>query len=150
MQGVFTADEVAAMLRKPEGQFIEFKSLWNRDEDQPRLLKRPKVRDWIAEMVEKGVVRPPTSAGRGAVYRLSGDLAERRAWLEPRVRLLHKHFETHEALTNSQYRTRLGVTRNSAKKDLRALTEKGFLRLVGQRRGARYLPGPQLALRREK
>lgn len=46
-----TESELRAMLQREEGQFLEFKSLWERDQAGPRLLDRRKVRDWIAEYV---------------------------------------------------------------------------------------------------
>ena len=38
------------------------------------------------------------------------------------------------------------VTRFAAIRDLRRLTEEGFLTLEGERRGARYRPGRLLAM----
>ncbi|MBK9385765.1 MAG: putative DNA binding domain-containing protein [Planctomycetes bacterium] len=45
-----TAEEVRKLLRSEEGQFLEFKSLWQRDEDSKRVLDRRTVRDWVAEV----------------------------------------------------------------------------------------------------
>ena len=49
MDDLMTEHELGELLRREEGQFLEFKSLWDQECDGPRLLKRPKVRDWIAE-----------------------------------------------------------------------------------------------------
>lgn len=40
------------------------------------------------------------------------------------------------------YRQIFGVTRHVATRELRQLVQGGYLELVGERRGARYLPGP--------
>jgi ATP-dependent DNA helicase RecG len=48
---IFTADEISQLLVRREGQYLEFKSLWDRDGQVPRPLKREKVRDVIAEYV---------------------------------------------------------------------------------------------------
>lgn len=99
----------------------------------------------IQEMVAKGVVASPGSAGRGAVYRLSPALRDMRAWLEARIPAVQEHFQRHAKLTNRQYREIFGVTRHAATRELRALSMDGFLELAGQRRGAHYLPGPALS-----
>jgi ATP-dependent DNA helicase RecG len=44
-----TAEEVRALIQREEGQFLEFKSLWERDSSPARVLDRRRVRDWIAE-----------------------------------------------------------------------------------------------------
>ena len=44
-----SADEVSTLLQRDEGQFLEFKSLWDRSGPEPMALDRRKVRDWIAE-----------------------------------------------------------------------------------------------------
>ena len=87
---------------------------------------------------------PPPSRGRGAVYHLSPELYQARAWLERRVPRLRNHFKTHDTLTNTDYRTVFKVTRYAAVRELRRLTDEKFLKLVGERRGAHYIPGPKL------
>jgi ATP-dependent DNA helicase RecG len=47
----FSESEIRALLEREEGQFLEFKSLWNRREPRPTVLKRRLVRDTIAEYV---------------------------------------------------------------------------------------------------
>jgi ATP-dependent DNA helicase RecG len=46
-----SADELRALLQRDEGQFLEFKSLWDREGDSPRRLERRVVRDKIANVV---------------------------------------------------------------------------------------------------
>lgn len=48
---LFTADEIRGLLAHDEGQFLEFKSLWDREQPGPHPLDRRKVRDMIAENV---------------------------------------------------------------------------------------------------
>jgi len=47
----YSEAEVRELLSKGEGQFLEFKSLWDREGRKPRPLRRRKVRDWIVEYV---------------------------------------------------------------------------------------------------
>lgn len=49
--GLFSEDEIRALLARDEGQFLEFKSLWDQEAEMPRALKRSQVRDTIAEYV---------------------------------------------------------------------------------------------------
>lgn len=46
-----TAGELRALLQRDEGQFLEFKSLWDREGTGPRPLERRVVRDKIADVV---------------------------------------------------------------------------------------------------
>jgi len=48
---LFTESELRALLTRKEGQFIEFKSLWDRSKDKPHVLKRRQARDTLAEYV---------------------------------------------------------------------------------------------------
>jgi predicted HTH transcriptional regulator len=45
-------------------------------------------------------------------------------------------------VTNADYREIFGVDRAAAKAALRELVRRGALLLEGERRGARYVPGP--------
>ena len=51
MRALFTESELRALLDREEGQFLEFKSLWNQSRDPPRPLERRKARDFVAESV---------------------------------------------------------------------------------------------------
>lgn len=48
---LFTESELRALLERDEGQFLEFKSIWDRSGDKPVRLKRRVVRDVIAEAI---------------------------------------------------------------------------------------------------
>jgi ATP-dependent DNA helicase RecG len=48
---LFSDTELRALLQREEGQFLEFKSLWERDTASRKVLGRRKVRDAIAEYV---------------------------------------------------------------------------------------------------
>lgn len=48
---VFTDAELRELLQRDEGQFLEFKSVWDRAGERPKLLARRAVRDAIAENV---------------------------------------------------------------------------------------------------
>jgi len=95
----------------------------------------------IQEMVTLGVVSPAETPGRGAVYRISPDLRESRAFLEKRLPQLREFFESRPWLRNADYRETFQLSRKQALKELKRLVEMGWLRLEGERRGARYLPG---------
>jgi ATP-dependent DNA helicase RecG len=94
----------------------------------------------IHELVEKGVLLAAESPGRGAIYRVAPDLHAARSFLETRLPKLREHFSTHPRLKNAEYRQLFGLTRHSARRELKQLVDGGFLRLEGERRGAHYLP----------
>ncbi|MBI4491824.1 MAG: ATP-binding protein [Chloroflexi bacterium] len=48
---LFSEVELRALLEREEGQFLEFKSLWDRSVASPRPLERRKARDLVAECV---------------------------------------------------------------------------------------------------
>lgn len=54
---------------------------------------------------------------------------------------------TRRSLTNADYRRIVGVTQYVAVIELRRLVEEGVLELRGERRGSRYVPGPQIDAR---
>lgn len=98
----------------------------------------------IQELVQAGYVLSSGAAGRGAVYRIAPDLHRTRRFLEERLPGLRGHFRSTPQLTNSDYRRLFPVSRVTAKLELRGLVQQGFLRMEGERRGARYLPMPAL------
>lgn len=100
----------------------------------------------IQEMVNAGILVPPGRPGRGAMYTLSPNLLETRAWLRQRLPRVHDHLAEHGSLTNTDYRAMFGVTRYVAVSELRRLVEEGVLELRGERRGSHYVAGPQLEL----
>ena len=48
---LFTEAELRDLVSRDEGQFLEFKSIWDRSGDIPKQVKRRAVRDAIAETV---------------------------------------------------------------------------------------------------
>lgn len=98
----------------------------------------------IQEMVGLGVIAPAKAPGRGAVYHVAPGLREARAFLQARVPRLRDHFRRHPYLKNADYRELFDLTRDAAKRELRRLLEERYLRMEGERRGARYLPGTEL------
>jgi ATP-dependent DNA helicase RecG len=125
------------LLAKPEG-------FANEDYRRLNKVNRDQAYREIQEMVEKGVLSPSEGSGRGAVYRVSPDLKDARAWLEARVPQIQSILTQKGRLKNSDYREAFGVTRHTALSELRRLVAEGFLRLEGERRGARYVEGPLL------
>lgn len=51
MSAILTESELRRILRRDEGQFLEFKSLWDQGAGSPRVLDRGVVRDFVAENV---------------------------------------------------------------------------------------------------
>jgi len=116
------------------------------NEDYRRLngVDRDRAYREIQEMVEKGIVSSAEAPGRGAVYRLAPGLHQARAFLEARLPRLRQHFRGSPHLRNADYRTMFNLSRYAAVRELRRLVDDGFLRIEGERRGARYLPQPTL------
>lgn len=98
----------------------------------------------IQEMIGLGVIMPAEVPGRGAVYHVATDLRQARAFLQMRVPRLREFFLRQPHLKNADYREMFAVTRDAAARELRRLAQEGYLRMEGERRGARYLPGPSL------
>jgi len=96
----------------------------------------------IQELVSLGIVLPAEAPGRGAVYHLAPDLLEARAFLQTRLSRLRQFFAGRPYLKNADYREMFELTRHGALRELRRLAEEGYLKLEGERRGARYVPGP--------
>jgi len=100
----------------------------------------------IQEMVAQGVVRSG-GRGRAARYRIAPDLRETRAFLSGRISKLGGFFSRRETMKNSDYRELFGITRHAAFRELKQLTQMGYLRMEGERRGTHYLAGPALDFR---
>lgn len=98
----------------------------------------------IRELVTSGVLTAAESPGRGAVYHLAPDLRASKLFLESHLPTLREYFGRSPVLKNEDYRRLFEATRYEAARDLRRLVEDGYLRREGERRGARYLPGPLL------
>jgi len=98
----------------------------------------------IQQLVQAGVVLATGAAGRGAAYRVSPSLIQRRGFLESRLPVLRRHFRGEARLTNADYRRLFALPREAAKGELRDLVQKHFLRIEGERRGAHYVALPAL------
>jgi ATP-dependent DNA helicase RecG len=51
VKAIYSDEEIRALLQRAEGQFLEFKSLWDQQPPTRKALPRRKVRDMIAECV---------------------------------------------------------------------------------------------------
>jgi hypothetical protein len=117
----------------------------NRDYRQVnRGIDRDQAYREIQEMVSQGILIPPERPGRGARYRLAPEILQAKRWLESRIPSLREFFRKREFLKNADYRELFDLPRYRAVDELRRLTEDGYLILEGERRGARYRPGPRL------
>lgn len=133
-----SASQKRVLLLRPEGFTNKDYRDVNRDVDRDQAYRE------IQEMVEMGLVRAPERPGRGARYQLVPEVLQAKQWLESRVRGLRGFLAEHEWIKNADYRTLFGVPRYRAVIELRRLVEDGYLVLEGERRGARYRPGPRL------
>jgi len=143
------------------------------NEDYRRLnsVDRDEAYREIQEMVALGVVLPPKTPGRGAAYRVACETAEQAArknaedanaknaipsahiggapaWLAGRAVALLAYFTKHASLKNADYREMFDLGRDAAVREPRRLVQDGYLRMEGERRGSRYLPG--LTLRKTR
>jgi len=142
-QMALTTAQKRVLIAHPDGFTNEdYRRLSGVDRDQA-------YRD-IQEMIDQGLVLPAQTTGRGAIYRLLPGLHKTRVWLEARSPKLRDHFRTDTSLTNSQYRAIFGLSRYTAARELRVLTQQGFLQRVGERRGTRYLAGPAIRSDRQE
>lgn len=116
----------------------------NEDYRRVNQVDRDRAYREIQEMVTQGVVQAAKAHGRGAVYKISPELRDKRDFLVSRVSALRSYFTQRESLKNADYRMIFGVERNVAKAELKRLVDEGYLQLKGERRGAYYVPGPAL------
>jgi Fic family protein len=116
------------------------------NEDYRRLngVDRDEAYRQIQDLIGKGILKSSEKPGRGAVYRLHEGVRQARAFLEQRLPMLRSYFAQHDAIKNADYQGLFGLTRHAATRELRRLVDEGFLRMEGERRGARYLPLPPI------
>jgi choline dehydrogenase-like flavoprotein len=68
----------------------------------------------------------------------------RKVLLEARLPKLRGFLAAHDFVKNADYRGLFGVSRSVALRELQRLAHEGFLEMVGERGGARYVPRPGL------
>lgn len=134
-----TPDQTRVLLAHPEG-------FTSRDYQELNHVDRDEAYRQIKELVTAGIVLPAERTGPNAPYRLAPEMLERHAIEQDRLGPLRTHLAEHGHLTNADYRGLFRVPRETAKRELRGFVEDGVLMLVGERRAARYLPGPALGL----
>ena len=98
----------------------------------------------IRELVQARILQEAEAPGRSAAYRVAPGLRQTRVFLEGRVPRLREHFRRQARLKNADYREIFGLTRHSARRELKELVDRGFLRIEGERRGALYFAQPAL------
>jgi len=113
------------------------------NEDYRKLndLDRDQAYREITEMVDKGILLPPGSAGRGAFYQVSPDLKETKSWLAERMPKLREFFQDHQIMKNADYRRIFQVSRIKAFRELSRMVESGILDRQGERKGTSYKVG---------
>ena len=129
-----TSDQKRMLLARPDGfSHVDYQKLNAVHENEAK---------WrVQELVEKGIAfRDFNTPGGVTMCYLSAELDEARFLLEDRVPKLRKHFQKDPWLRSTQYRAMCKTDTRSTGPELRRLVELGFLRVEGQRRGARYMP----------
>lgn len=116
------------------------------NEDYRRLngVDRDEAYRQIRELFQARILQEAEAPGRGAVYRVAPGPRQTRVFLEGRVPRLREHFRHQARLKNADYREIFGLTRHSARRELKELVDRGFLRIEGERRGAHYFAQPAL------
>ena len=99
----------------------------------------------IQEMVSLEIIMPAQASGRGAVYHVSPDMREARAFFQQRLPQLREILDARGFLTNADYRKLYQVQRVRATREMRRLVQDGYLTLQGKGRGAHYIAGKKLA-----
>jgi predicted HTH transcriptional regulator len=132
-----TTPQRRILLAHPEG-------FTNEDYREINSVDRDQAYKEIKEMVDSGVILAAPASGRGAVYKLSMDIHKTKAWLESRIPRIRSFLQENKFLKNADYRKLFGVTRVAAFQELRRLVVEGYLKIEGERRGARYILGPAL------
>lgn len=132
-----TSEQQRALIAYPGG-------FTNREYRDINHLNRDEAYREIQELVHAGIVLPAERTGPDARYRLSPEVIARRSWEQRRTSTLRDHLAVNGRVTNAEYRALFGVPREPAKRELRRLVEDGYLKLVGERRAAHYVPGPAL------
>jgi len=133
-----TSDQKRILLARPDGfSHVDYQKLNAVDENEAK---------WrVQELVEKDIAfRDFNTPGDVTMCYLSAELDGTRWFLENRVPKLRKHFQKDPWLKSTEYRALFKTGTRSAGTELRKLVELGFLRVQGQRRGARYMPAPGL------
>lgn len=92
----------------------------------------------LKEMVDMGLVSGPGTKGRGARYQVLSPLTPK---LTPH-QVLKMRMAKQGYIQNADYREIFNVNRTDATQQLAELWRQGVLDREGERRGARYLPGP--------
>ena len=109
---LFTESELRALLEREEGQFLEFKSLWDLSTGKRRALERRKARDLVAERVAAfanadggtlllGVEDDGVPSGHGYPEEAIADLlavTERRLRPPVRCAIQRIHIDSHEVV----------------------------------------------------
>jgi ATP-dependent DNA helicase RecG len=97
----------------------------------------------IKDLLRKGLVRRQKKGGR--TYHLMEPSS--RPELPADFQKVRVHLDANGYLTNRIVRSELGVDRHTALRLLAGWTDDGLLDREGEKRGARYLPGPRLGAR---
>ncbi len=126
------------LLLRPEGFTNQDYRELNPDLDRDQAYRE------IQEMVERGILLAPEKSGRGARYRLAPEVIQAKQWIESRLPTLRRFFVEHGFLKNADYRALFNVPRYRAVAELHRLVDDSYLAMEGERRGARYKPGPRL------
>ena len=133
-----SADQKRILLARPDGfSHVDYQKLNSVQENEAK---------WrVQELVERGIAFRDFGTGdEVTVCYLSAELDDTRWFLEDRVPRLREHFRKDPWLRSGNYRELFKTNVRDTGQELRHLVELGFLRVEGQRRGARYMPAAGL------
>jgi ATP-dependent DNA helicase RecG len=113
----------------------------NQDYKKLNQLDRDTAYQEIKTMLDAGIIESRGKT-RGTKYFLSLTVTRIVTLILGRLPKLREFLEGKESISNGDYRTLFNLTRRQARDELKALCDKGYLILVGERRGAKYQKGP--------
>jgi ATP-dependent DNA helicase RecG len=113
----------------------------NQDYKKLNQLDRDTAYQEIKTMLDAGIIESRGKT-RGTKYFLSLTVTRIVTLILGRLPKLREFLAEKEFISNVDYRTLFNLTRRQARDELKALCDKGYLILVGERRGAKYQKGP--------
>lgn len=126
-----------ALIRFAEGEFS------NGDYQKMNSVDRDQSYRELQQLVELGLLAPE-GQGKGTRYHVVRSGAARAAAATP-LDILKLRMRETGFITNTDYREAFKVNRDAARAVLQAWVQEGRLVMSGERKGARYLPGPKWA-----
>ncbi|OGP59301.1 MAG: hypothetical protein A2V67_15690 [Deltaproteobacteria bacterium RBG_13_61_14] len=113
----------------------------NQDYQKLNQLDRDTAYQEIKTMLDAGIIETRGKT-KGAKYFLSLTVTRIVTLILGRLPKLREFLAEKEFVSNADYRALFSLSRRQARDELKALCDKGYLTLIGERRGAKYQKGP--------